>query len=786
LAHFAQNEETKTNKFGERETMRGIKGAYVRLLTTGSVLAGLLAVPGGVAFAQTVAQSDGDSEAAQASQSGIQDIVVTAQKREESLQRTALAVSAVGGDDLINAGVSDTQGLTKLVPSLVVQPSVGAATNFYLRGVGSFAANAFTENPISFNFAGVYIARPAAPAGTFYDLQRVEVLKGPQGTLYGRNATGGAINVIPKAPSLSGPEMDLLLEFGNYNSIKTSAAANLPISDTLALRIAGQITKRDGYLSDGYDDDDGQAVRASLLAEPSDRIAITLIGDYYHQGGKGNGAVLVPGALVPNAPDPDKRIGNSDPRSIAVAAAAFPGLIPTGLIASPKSDGFLDNEFWGVSANIDIDLDFATLTILPAYRDSRPDYLTYNAGYLGRVTEVAKQSSLEVRLASNGTNRLQYVIGGYLFREKQNDQNLFDQGLLLTTFFDTEIINKSYAVFGQGTYELFDGFRLLGGLRYTKDRKSNDTLFLQTSFGAGNPVRFANKVTFEKVTWKAGVEYDAAPDSLVYANVSTGFKSGGFFIAPLDNTFDPENLTAYTLGSKNRFYDNKVQLNLEAFYWDYKDQQVNYIGPTRVSATAVGAGLVTANAGQSRMYGAEVQLLFEPTRNSSFSAEVQYLNAKFNEFSYLAASATGAPPRIGCPVSPSTEITLPAPGQIFRVDCSGKPQINAPKWTANLSYDHTFELNADLNLTLGANTRIESGRYLSPEYLPEQRQDSYMQSSAYVTFAAADRQWSLTGFVNNIEDETIYGGSNLRPVTPVVYNILRPPRTYGIRAAFHF
>jgi len=767
--------------------MCAMKGSYARLFTTGSVYALLLAWPAGAAFAQATDEAvDAPAEAAPEEQGGIQEIIVTAQKREESLQRTALAVSAVGGEDLITAGVTDTQGLTKLVPSLVVQPSVGAATNFYLRGVGSFAANAFTENPIAFNFAGVYIARPAAPAGTFYDLQRVEVLKGPQGTLYGRNATGGAINVVPNAPRLGVSEANLLLEYGNYDSKKASAAVNIPVGENSALRIAGQFTDRDGYLSDGYDDENGKAVRASFLVQPSDRIRATLVADYYHQGGKGNGAVLVPGPVLPNAPDPDLRIGNSDPRSIAATEAAFPGLVLTGFLRSPQQDGFLDNDFWGVSANVDIDLDFATLTILPAYRDSRPDYLTYNAGYLGRVTEVAKQSSLEVRLASNGDDRLKYVVGGYFFREHQDDLNLFDQGLLLTTFFDTEIVNKSYAAFGQGTYELFDGFRLLGGLRYTKDRKSNDTYFLQTSFGAGNPVTFANKVSFEKVTWKAGIEYDAGRDSLIYANVSTGFKSGGFFIAPLDNTFDPENLTAYTFGSKNRFLDNRMQLNLEVFYWDYKDQQVNYIGPTRVSETAIGAGLVTANAGQSRMYGAEVQFLFEPVRNSSFSAEVQYLNGKFNEFSYFAASPNRAPPRIGCPVTPTTEINLPPPGQIFLVDCSGKPQINAPKWTANLSYEHTFELNPDLDLTLGANTRIESGRYLSPEYLPEQYQDSYMQSAAYVTFAAADKAWSLTGFVNNIEDETVYGGSNLRPVMPVVYNILRPPRTYGVRAALNF
>jgi iron complex outermembrane recepter protein len=768
-----------------------IKASCLRLFTTGSIIAVALAYPGAPAVAQTTDPQDAGSDEDAAAgtedeQGGIQEIVVTAQKREENLQRAALAVSAVAGDDLINAGVTDTAGLTKLIPALVVQPSVGAATNFYLRGVGSFAANAFSENPIAFNFGGVYIARPAAPSGTFFDLERVEVLKGPQGTLYGRNATGGAINVVPRRPSLGGIEGDLLLEVGNYESRKASAAFNLPLADNVALRVAGQLTDREGYLSDGYDDEEGQAIRGSLLAEPSDSVSILLLADYFHQGGQGTGSVLMPSPLVPNAFDPSERIGNSDPRSTAVLAGAFPGLINSGLILRPQNDGFLRNEFWGISANIDVDLGFATLTVLPAYRDSRPDYLTYNAGYRGRVVETAKQKSLEVRLASSGTQRLEYVVGAYYFDEKQEDLNHFTQGFLLDTLFEADIHNKSYAAFGQGTYELFDGFRVVGGLRYTKDEKSNETVFLQTSFGVGTPIPFANDVAFDAVTWKAGIEYDVAPDSLLYANVSTGFKSGGSFIAPLDNTFEPEKLTAYTVGSKNRFFDNTLQVNLEVFYWKYEDQQINYIGPTRVTETTVGAGLVTTNAGQSRMYGAELELRFQPTRNDTFTADVQYLNGKFNEFTYFLASPNGAPPRIGCSSAPSSAFTLPTPGRVFQIDCSGMPQINAPEWIANFSYERTFELSADFDLVLGARTRIESSRFLSAEYLPEQRQDSYMMSDAYVSLESSDGVWSITGFVNNIENETVYAGSNLQPVIAVVHNILRPPRTYGIRAAFHF
>lgn len=727
-----------------------------------------------------------DAQNTPAANEGLAEIVVTAQRRSENLQRAAIAVSAVSSEELAKANVADVTGLTRLVPSLVVQPATGTSVGFYLRGVGSLVGNAFTENPIAFNFGQVYIARPAALLGTFYDLERVEVLKGPQGTLYGRNATGGAINVIPRRPQLGKTGLDLSVEVGNYQSIRTQAALNVPLGDTLALRVAGQLATRDGYLSDGYDDENGQAARASLLFRPSSTVSVTLLGDYFHQGGRGPGGVLVPGSLVPNAPDVDDRIGGADPRSIAALRAAFPNLINPGLVAPPRLDGFVGSEFWGVSADIDIDLGFANLTVIPAYRDSRPDYLTFNGGYYGRVIEKAKQKSLEARLSSPGDGALNYVLGGYYFDEDQRSFNNFIQGLLVNTLFATRLNNRSYAVFGQATYAITPEFRLVGGARHTWEEKENDTTLTQTAFGAGPTSTTSGTAKFRKFTYKAGVEFDAGARNLLYANIATGFKSGGFFIAAVDNTFRPENITAYTIGSKNRFLDNRLQINLEGFYWDYKDQQVNYIGPIRTTPTTIGSGLATANAGKSRIYGVEADLVFQLTPNDLFGANVQWLNGKYTDFTYLAASPTGAPPRTNCGATPSTAITLPGNGRAFLIDCSGKPQINTPDWSFNASYEHNFELSATLNLAIGGRTKIESSRFLSPEYLPEERQGRYMMSDLYMTLANPGQRWSLTGFVNNVEDETVYAGTSLRPVIPVVYNILRPPRTYGVRGAISF
>jgi iron complex outermembrane receptor protein len=717
---------------------------------------------------------------------GLTEIVVTAQRREENLQRTAMAVSAVAGEELVNAGVSDVTNLSKLVPALEVQPSVGTATNFYIRGVGSFAANAFTENPIAFNFDGVNIARPAAPLGTFYDLERVEVLKGPQGTLYGRNATGGAINVIPRPAKLDLFGADLTAEYGNYDAKKLSGAVNIPLGSAAAVRVASQIVDRDGYLSDGYDDEKGQAVRGSLLVKPNSWLTAHVVADYFHQGGHGGGAVLVPGAPVPNAPAPSDRIGGADALSIAALQAAFPSLVGTGLVLPPQKDGFVDNKFWGAAATLDADLGFATLTVLPAYRNTHADYLAYNGGYRARIDEQSDQKSLEIRLASNSRQPFGYVIGGYIFDERQSALNNFEQGFLLNTTFVTALHNQSAAGFGQATYSLSDTFRLVGGARYTSEKKSQDTTLTQLSFGHGPTSQSSGDLTFNRITYKAGLEFDLARRSLLYADVATGFKSGGFFIAALDNTFAPEELIAYTIGSKNRFLDNRLQVNLEAFHWDYKDQQINYIGPIRTSQTTFGAGLVTTNAGRSRMDGAEAEINFQLTQFDLLSADIQYLNGRYVDFKYTAVSANGAPLRNNCLLTRTSSPPLASPAQPYVVDCSGKPQINSPQWTASLSYERTFELADDRKFIGGLRTRVESGRYLSPEYLPEEYQGAYHTFDAYLTLFGAKDRWSITGFVNNIGNRTVYAGAVLRPIIPVVYDILRPPRTYGVRLGFHY
>jgi iron complex outermembrane receptor protein len=761
---------------------------FVRILRTSVALSAVMvAMP---ALAQTTpaaaAQGAGPEE-------GIQDIIVTAQRREESLQKAALAVSAVAGDTLTQASITQATDLTRLVPSIQIAPAA-SFTQIYLRGVGTFGSNAFAEQGVAFNLDGVYLSRPAAPAGLFYDLERIEVLKGPQGTLYGRNATGGAINVITAKPRLGETSGNLTAEYGNYNALKGSGAINLPIGENVAFRLSGQYAKHDGYFSDGYDDEDTKAVRGQLHGDTGTGLDATLSIDYAHVGGKGSGGTIVP--LL----DGKNRLGPSDPRVIAAYLARTPTAPVPQIIA--RGDGYQDNTFFGAAITLNADLGFAKLTVIPAYRKTDLDFVSYASSFLIDITERSSQMSLETRLASQ-SGPLNWVVGGYYFVEDVRANQFFNQGSNGTRI-NSDLETNSYAAFGQATYSITDRFRLTGGVRYTSDTKRQNSEAHTLPFAGFVPGVFplvpiildipsfpVSDVTFNKVTWKGGVEFDVAPRSLLYASVSTGYKSGVLFAATGTNYSRPETMTAYTIGSKNRFFDNKLQFNLEAFYWDYKDQQISHLGPVQVATTPggpiYGPIFTTENAGAATIYGAEAELLFQPTAHDTLSANVQYLHANYDTLNYQFYSTTGAAPVVGCPTTLTTLTGASAAARIYAVNCSGRPVVNAPRWAINAGYQHVFDLGQAGRITAAADTRIETSRFLSIDFLAVGQQGSYMMSNAHLTYETANGAYALTGFVNNLENALVYANSLQSPAKAgTFYNQIRPPRTYGVRLSAKF
>jgi iron complex outermembrane receptor protein len=281
---------------------------------------------------------------------------------------------------------------------------------------------------------------------------------------------------------------------------------------------------------------------------------------------------------------------------------------------------------------------------------------------------------------------------------------------------------------------------------------------------------------FDKLTWKAGAEYDLAPDNLLYFTVSTGFKAGGFYAEQdqFGNTFEPETLTAYALGSKNRFFDNTLQANIEVFFWDYEDHQESHL-----AASPGGYAIFqTENIGQAEIWGIDLEAEWAPTATDTFSLQLQYLDAEFTEFSYTAF-APGAPPVVDCP---STNVG----GPFFTVNCDGFDAIRAPDWRMTLGYSHRFKFGSRGDVVFDIWSEISDGTPTAIEYLPAQHQDSYTRTDLSLTYLPPGGAWSLAGWVHNIEDSEDITTGFVSPFTPLVYSQLKPARTYGVRLQYAF
>ncbi|WP_174296326.1 TonB-dependent receptor [Sphingomonas bacterium] len=741
--------------------------------------------------------------------SGLEDIVVTAQRRAENLQRAAIAVTAVSGDSLIRAGVTDSSQLTRLVPALQISNVSGPINAFYLRGVGNFVVNSLSDPAIAFNVDGVNFARPTSSQGVFYDLERVEVLKGPQGTLYGRNATGGAINVITVKPKLSEFSGYGNFEYGNYDSKKVTAAINIPFGDNNALRVAGQYVDRDGTYSDGTGDDKRKAIRATFASQVTSGFKLTVSADYEHQGGVGPGATVV-------GLNKDDRIGLFDPRAEAIITRSFSFGLGGNTLNALVPDYYNRNNFWGVYAQADVTTPVGTLTVLPAFRRSTLDYRSYAGGFAFTNQEVNKQASVEVRLASDGTGPLSYILGGFYMHETTSTHVNYDQQYY-SAYAVFHPVTDSYAGFARLTYRLFDKLRLTGGIRYTIDAKQADLrslnavaicptgscpgtpafpdtvavpAFLAGADGTGVPFQpygpggaFANSSlstlnaskTFKKPTYRAGLEYDVAPASMVYATFETGFKSGGFYSSIDTPTFNPETINAFTLGSKNRFLDNRLQLNIEAYRWTYKGQQIAHFR----NNSQGGSEFVTENIGTTRLQGVEVEAQARVFKATTLNATAQYLDAKYVSFRYGNSASVG-PPVTGCIVSGPVDAQ-------FTVDCSGRRPSQAPEWTLSGGIEQRIPLGNAGNLTFTAQTRYQSGTYTGFELLAAEYQRAYSMTDLELIYAPSGARFTIAAFANNVGNANVTAFSQPHPQAPsLVVENLRDPRLYGVRLGAKF
>jgi iron complex outermembrane receptor protein len=706
----------------------------------------------------------------------VDDIIVTAQKRSENLQDVPVAVSAVTGKTLENKRILDLVDLSNATPGLQIKSDDnGANPRIFIRGVGVNDFNPATASAVGIYADGIYVGSPLAQRFAFFDLQQAEVLRGPQGTLYGRNTTGGAVNVTSRKPG-NEIEADFLAEYGRFNSVNLQGGVSLPLAkDLLSVRVAGIYQRDDGYSINRLTGNRGNnadrwAVRGSVHFTPSsaitDDLAVTV--------GKSRGGSIwaYNRALFPASAD----VAGPD----GLCAPAYYGTANcTNVLGYANASKNLyegDYSFEGkdrvnlftVANTLTVNLGSADIVAVTGYQHAkRNDQEETDANPFPVITAsyIARQNtfSQELRLQSSGKPALRYVFGLYYAHDYLTNNSAYDVLAILPADpasgigrFVWPLAQKtdSYAAFGQLDYDLTSRLTATVGLRYSADHK--DFHYFSGETNTGTPFfTFDGSKTFDSVSGKFGLQYRFTPDVNAYASYSRGTKSGGFFSGQTGNIADigpykDETVKAYEAGLKTELLHHTLRANLAAFYYDYQNLQVY---------TTVIDGFITrqlfTNASAARMYGGELELEATPARGLTISMNAAYLNATYRNF--VSAGA----------------------------DYSGNTLPSAPKISVQTAIDYTQPVS------FGAIVANVSASYRSKVFFDTANTARLSdQARVYV-----DGRLGVQLVRNKLEigvwGKNIFGETNISDITPIAslgFDVVSvgPPRTYGLYLRAHY
>ena len=770
---------------GRKEPKGGWMADCIRLLTTSAMAAALSSA----ALAQTSRSATSNLPApAQAGaapgESGrVSEIVVTAQRRSESLQKVPIAVTAVTGADLARSGVNNLQSATNLVPGLQLGQSLGSA-QVALRGIGLENLSPGAEGSIAFHVDGVFLSRSIAALSSFYDVDQLEVLRGPQGTLYGRNATGGAINVITREPSeQTSGYVDLT--GGNYGRYATDGAVSgALIPGVLLGRLAFQTDDHDGYgrnIVTGHDVDDlnEQSVRGKLIYKPVNHLSLELSADYHREADHSGGYHFLGGAGF-SAPDVPV-----EPTGLALGGEVANNERDIANGQNPQNHV----EFYGVSGKLIYDLGNNTeLRSLTAYRrttySTQTDLDSTNLELAPTYqSEHDNQISEELQLAGK-TDRLTWLTGFFYFHENDEGDLAIPFNNELVGFpapgYQTQgyfsggaIVTDAEALFGQATYRIFDRLRLTVGGRYSVEHKTDHDKAAFDYLTPYDPAALLDLTTlnrdktFYAFTPRVALDYQITPSVLAYASWSKGFKSGTYNLGALQPAVDPEKVTAYETGVKSTLLDRRLRVNLAGFYYDYSNLQVSKV---------VGQNIVLENAASATIYGLEAEVQAQLTPQLEIDANGSWLHARFDNYvSVDAARAYGD----GVTIDPQTN----APA--FNLAGNTLPQ--APDFTFFVGAQYRWPTEAG-EFSLRGELSWRDRSYFTPFDLNYVSQAAYNKVNAFVNWVEPDRRWSVSVFVKNLTNKTTvsdsYVGSAL--VGFPVNGYLDDPRTYGVTVGYKF
>lgn len=694
------------------------------------------------------------------------EIIVTAQRRSENLRDVPLSISAISSTRLQDSGVSDTLALTRITPGLQID-RVGSNTLPALRGVTTQLTAPGSDSNVAIYLDGVY--QPSLGANTFDlpDVERIEVLKGPQGTLFGRNATGGAIQIFTRKPEFEWGGK-IIASYGNYDDKNVSGFVTGPIvNDLIAVSGTGSFRQNDGYFTDLRTGErigglNSKLVRSKLLITPMDTVSVELAGFYLerHDSSISYGSVLNGNTIARFDPDAVIPIRPRD--------------------AASNNPLRRSNWNYGFSGKVDVDLDFGKITSITAYGrfkaqgNTDGDYSYQpNGGDVFYDSHSTEHSfTQEVSLASSLSGPLNFVVGAfYVNGDGSWDPLNVTSPTTRVAIYGTQDIEAA-AGFGELYYDVTDRLSLIGGLRYSWEKRSLESA--ATGIGLPEPdLVFRGEKSWNSLTPRVSVKYKVATDANLYFTYSQGFKSGVYNTTALrlnadgsQPLVDPEKIRAYELGYKARLAPG-INFSLAGYHYDYKDVQVNAF--QNVNGTPLS---IAQNAASARINGAEFELNAQLGSHWDVQLGGAWLDAEYKKF----PDASVAVPRTDANGVPTNTGNVSTPQ-----DVSGKKMIRAPEFTVTGSVTYSQDL-------AGGSFRANTSTYYSSRiyYTFDNRvsQSPYATVDARVSWSPHDSGLTIAAFGRNLTGTDYFQGVFITELSDAV--TYAPPRTYGVEATFEF
>ena len=690
------------------------------------------------------------------------EVVVTAQHRKENVQNTPIAISVYDRDALKAAGITDLAALTAVAPDVSIATSEGQSI-ITIRGVSSQDTTENGDPAVTVNIDGFYMNRPYGLSANLYDIDRIEVLRGPQGTLNGRNAVGGAVNVITAKP-VDHFAADTSLQYGNYNDLELQGMLNLPLGDQVQVRTSFLSASHDGYRNNAPqprgDDEDDKSARVEVAFEPIANLTGLVTAQYTSQQGSGDILQYIPfaytstGALNHNLPS-------------GIDSEKFPlGTKPFMNMKSLQFRGNLVYDFGGIEVTALGGYDQTS------YAQGVDQTLFPNAStgvYQWAPSQKPDTVNAEIRIASKTPGPFQWQVGGFFFIElahliSRDVPQGATGGPDMTFGFVYRTRQQSEAGYAQASYQLTPKLKLTGGVRYTADYKAETGYFGAISAN----IIFANQngsASFSQATYHAALDYDLTSKNMLYAKYDTGYKAGGFNFG--GSAYRPETIDAYEIGSKNRFLDNTIQLNLALFYTEDTDQQVG----TYAFLPNGQPVQLTLNAGASRTYGADVDLIYKIPVVGTLNFSVNYLNARYTDFRSVPD-----------PSDPNTS----GSGKLLpdgNVQLAGNQPPQAPAWSFGMGLEHRWDVHQG-TLTGRIQSKAQTSSYFSFYNFPDTRQSGYTMSDAFLTYQPDADHWKVTAFVRNLENSVVFKDAEESQYAVAYGYEFYPPRTFGVRVDY--